>query len=412
MRGQAGRGAVDTSDPGGADPHMSEEDWEDFWQTLDFIRLQLERPLSSSFKASFDKLLPFRERLALPGVADRLRILGGDATLDRFGSLDWKDRRFASEDATPYLAQLKAQLPNFDHGEIISIVELMAFVAFAGKECPNWNGDLVLYVTDNDNVKSWLTKRRPRNHFARLMICLVQRLEVEYNFSCHAVYIRTYHNEMADWVSRAPMDEVAESMRERGWAKVECLGFWESLLAGARHPSLVLPGDDPLEQEARQLASAPVSVPAPLRVWLHQPWAIGTCVPLALDSAAIALARFGSGAIEAHEASSEGPHRFWASLSQDPHSRERKRIKRVLGAAHESWEIIVLDSPRQLSLHQWAGEIRPEREWKFLEYITSHLGSLSARKRNLAIWGAPPEFALEGLKVTPHPSLSMLPYRP
>ena len=150
-------------------------------------------------------------------------------------------------------------------------------------------------------------------------------------------------------------------MRERGWAKVECLGFWESLLAGARHPSLVLPGDDPLEQEARQLASAPVSVPAPLRVWLHQPWAIGTCVPLALDSAAIALARFGSGAIEAHEASSEGPHRFWASLSQDPHSRERKRIKRVLGAAHGSWEIIVLDSPRQLSLRQWAGGIRPER---------------------------------------------------
>ena len=151
---------------------MSEEDWEDFWQTLDFIRLQLERPLSSSFKASFDKLLPFRERLALPGVADRLRILGGDATLDRFGSLDWKDRRFASEDATPYLAQLTAQLPNFDHGEIISIVELMAFVAFAGKEGPNWSGDLVLYVTDNDNVRSWLTKRRPRNHFARLMICL------------------------------------------------------------------------------------------------------------------------------------------------------------------------------------------------------------------------------------------------
>ena len=103
----------------------------------------------------------------------------------------------------------------------------------------------------------------------------------------------------------------------------------------------------PFEQEARQLASAPVSVPAPLRVWLHQPWAIGTCVPLALDSAAIALARFGSGAIEAHEASSEGLHRFWASLSQDPHSRERKRIKRVLGAAHGSWEIIVLDSPRQ-----------------------------------------------------------------
>ena len=133
------------------------------------------------------------------------------------------------------------------------------------------------------------------------MICLVQRLEVEHNFSCHAVYIRTYHNEMADWVSRAPMREVTESMRERGWAKVECLEFWESLLTGAKHAALVLPRDDPLGQEARQLTSPSSTVPAPLRVWLRQPWAV-------LDSAAIALARFGSVAVEAHEVSSKGPN--------------------------------------------------------------------------------------------------------
>ena len=80
--------------------------------------------------------------------------------------------------------------------------KLMALVAFTGREASNWKGDLVLYVTDNDNVRSWLTKRRPRNPFARLMICLVQRLEAEHNFTCHSVYIRTYHNEMADWISR------------------------------------------------------------------------------------------------------------------------------------------------------------------------------------------------------------------
>ena len=50
----------------GAD--MNDDDWEDFWRTLDFIRLQLERPLGTSFRASFEKLLPFRERLAVPGV--------------------------------------------------------------------------------------------------------------------------------------------------------------------------------------------------------------------------------------------------------------------------------------------------------------------------------------------------------
>ena len=82
--------------------------------------------------------------------------------------------------------------------EIISIAEIMAFVALACSEAPHWRGELVLYATDSDNVRSWLTKRRPRNPFARLLVCLAQRLEAEFDFSCHSVYIRTYHNEMAD----------------------------------------------------------------------------------------------------------------------------------------------------------------------------------------------------------------------
>ena len=86
------------------------------------------------------------------------------------------------------------------------------------------------------------------------MICLAQRLEAEYDFTCHSVYIRTYHNEMADWISRAPLEEVAENMSARGWTKVECLDYWESLLRGASRSALVLPGKDPLEQEAMQLA--------------------------------------------------------------------------------------------------------------------------------------------------------------
>ncbi|CAE7206190.1 unnamed protein product, partial [Symbiodinium pilosum] len=132
-------------------------------------------------------------------------------------------------------------------------------------ESPNWSGDLILYVTDSDNVRSWLTKRRPRNPFARLMICLVQRLEAEYNFSCHAVYIRTYHTEMADWISRTPVDEVTSSMMARGWAKVDCLEFWETLLIGATHTAMVLLGGDPLRQKARQLALPVSTLPAPLR---------------------------------------------------------------------------------------------------------------------------------------------------
>ena len=54
----------------------------------------LERPLAAGF------------RPLLTGVADQLRLLGGDATLERFGSLGWRAHKLAVEDASPYLEQL------------------------------------------------------------------------------------------------------------------------------------------------------------------------------------------------------------------------------------------------------------------------------------------------------------------
>ena len=41
---------------------------------------------------------PLRERLALPGAADRVVWVSGDATLERVGAVDWTNRIGASED--------------------------------------------------------------------------------------------------------------------------------------------------------------------------------------------------------------------------------------------------------------------------------------------------------------------------
>ena len=58
-------------------------------------------------------------------------------------------------------------------------------------------------------------------------------------------------------------------MEAKGWTRVECLEFWETLLDGATHSAMVHAGEDPLGQEARQLASPGMDVPAPMRA--HQP---------------------------------------------------------------------------------------------------------------------------------------------
>ena len=159
-----------------ADPQVA---WTEFWDTLDFIR---ERPVASSFRAAFQKLLPIRELLALPGTTERTKVVGGDATPERLGAVDWDGRRFMVEDTSQFVEAFRSLAEASDHVEIIAIMELLAFLVFASQESANWSGLLVFYVTDNQNVETWLKRRRPRNRVARRLVLLLQRLEAERGF--------------------------------------------------------------------------------------------------------------------------------------------------------------------------------------------------------------------------------------
>ncbi|CAE7227233.1 unnamed protein product, partial [Symbiodinium sp. CCMP2456] len=191
--------------------------WEDFWDALDFVRLQLESPLTTSFSSAFEKLLPLRERLALPGVTARTRVTGGDATVTRIGALDWKSKAFHASETGQYVDTLRKMADAEDELEIISIMELLAFVVLACERGDHWHGELVLYVTDNANVRSWLFKRRPSNRTAGLLIRLVQRLEAERGFTVHPIYIRTYRNQLADWLSREDLQQASQELERQGW---------------------------------------------------------------------------------------------------------------------------------------------------------------------------------------------------
>ena len=97
---------------------------------------------------------------------------------------------------------------------------------------------------------------------------------------------RTYHNEMADWVSRA--------------------------------------GKDPFEKEAAQLSLQNSFPPAPARVHVAEP-PIGSSVPLEVDSAAIALSKFGVGSSSPNAEGQVG--RLWVSFSVDPQGLERDHAR-------------------------------------------------------------------------------------
>ena len=157
-------------------------------------------------------------------------MVGGDATLGRFGAVDWKAQRFMVSETENFANALKEVLPDSDQVEIIAIMELLAFIVFATQEGSGWGGEVVFYVTDNQNVQTWLAKRRPKVRAARRLILLLHRLGVESCFRCVPVYIRTYRNQLADWVSREEISRVRAELLEAGWWESVFQEDWSQLI--------------------------------------------------------------------------------------------------------------------------------------------------------------------------------------
>ncbi|CAE7278645.1 unnamed protein product [Symbiodinium microadriaticum] len=130
------RGKINVLVQKASSPGEEERRWEDFWDTLDFIRCH--RPSQNHW---------------------------GEAIPERIGAVDWKDNVFHADQLDQYRGQLAR---DGEETDIISVMELLAFVVLACHRKGDWNGELVLYVTDNMNV----------------------RLESESNLTFHPIYIR------------------------------------------------------------------------------------------------------------------------------------------------------------------------------------------------------------------------------
>ena len=65
--------------------------WDEFDGAIEMLRIMFDVPeaWSSTFESRFKQALAPRVRLALPGVAQRTRWTGGDATAATIGCIDW-----------------------------------------------------------------------------------------------------------------------------------------------------------------------------------------------------------------------------------------------------------------------------------------------------------------------------------
>jgi hypothetical protein len=61
---------------------------------------------------------------------------------------------------------------------------------------------------DNQVVVNWINSRQARHPFAGYLLQVLAAIEACYGFHLHTAYLRTYHNVVADALTRKDADDV------------------------------------------------------------------------------------------------------------------------------------------------------------------------------------------------------------
>ena len=73
----------------------------------------------------------------------------------------------------------------------IHVAEMLSFLAFACHVGESWQGRVVLYGGDNQVVRQWIGTRKAGTAVGRLMVRVLNLVEVRYRFVLIAAWWRT-----------------------------------------------------------------------------------------------------------------------------------------------------------------------------------------------------------------------------
>ena len=119
----------------------------------------------------------------------------------------------------------KRAMSDLDYNEnaddlVIHLGEMLSFVAFACAVGESWRGHVVVYGGDNTIVKNWLQTRRSGTRGGRLLVRVVNMLEMKFGCTILAGWWRTFHNVDADWITRCTDREFEDYVKQKGWEEV------------------------------------------------------------------------------------------------------------------------------------------------------------------------------------------------
>lgn len=251
----------------------------------------------ATWTSSFDKMLLPHERIALPWAREDIIWTSGDATLERMAFIDWKNKTYFSVDLVPFFHALTKLMGTTERKMIISISELLLiYIAYVmnGKD---WQGKVIIYAGDNQNVIGWLDKQQAGNPMARFILRLIRHTQIIYYCGQVQAYIRMYHNETPDYFTRVALEDIRVRAKELGLveqSETKCLRCLEEVChRGYAGRAFVYPGQ-PEGQRKLALQKAEERIQAKNARRLH-PLKDGTLQHAAYSNAALYEWRAGCG---------------------------------------------------------------------------------------------------------------------
>ena len=349
--------------------------WEDLWDLFEDCRWLCARSetWAEKFGGDIREVLVPMERLALPGQLRQVVFVSSDATLDVLAAIDWTHGDVCREELEQLKPWIQRVVESMDQKLAIHLGEMLSFVAFACKMGPKWVGKVVVYGGDNKVVYHWVNGRKSKVRAGRLLVRVLNMVEMRYRCRILGGWWRTYHNDNADALTRLTSAEADEFVQKKGWQWVNIRqSIMEALQDTERFGPCFLSWAEVEDREEMMRLRE-------LRMFrtLHRS-------PGRLDALQICEWAPSERRVKDFEhyqsPGATGGRVVAASFGPDPRGAKVGRFFEFL--AQETCDVVVMEGPKDVAWDVAKQRGRAEG-WQIaeLEHLTSELGELLARRR-------------------------------
>ena len=354
--------------------------WEDLWELFEDCRWLCARSetWAEKFGGDIRELLPPLERLALPGQPFKEAVfVSSDATLEVIGAVDWSNGlacRERMDTLRPWIQQvIEADNAGDEATLAIHVGEMLSLVAFACKVGSQWTGKVVIYGGDNKVVYNWVNSRRSNVKVGRILIRVLNLVEMRFRCQIIGGWWRTFHNEDADAITRLDDAGAQQLFQDKGWKEVDIKESIAQALQDTERfgPCFLSWADHEDRLEKMRLRE--------LRVFraIHRP------VPNLQELQVIEWTAVGRRVLDFQyfaEETAKGPKVVIGSTGPDPHGRKVQQLWAYLN--QEVFQVAVLEGPREVAWELFE-ELARKAGFKTckVEFLTSELGEVLVRRR-------------------------------